>query len=62
MPLVPSIAAVALGIRARRAIDAGDAPIDGRGVATVGVWLGWAGIALCPGLIVPLVLVAGPGG
>jgi hypothetical protein len=62
VPLVPSVAAVILGRHARGTIDASDAPIAGRGVATVGMWLGWAGIALCPALIALLVLVLGPGG
>jgi hypothetical protein len=62
VPLLPSIAAVLLGRHARRAIDVSEAPIDGRGVATVGMWLGWAGVVLSPALIALLVLMVGPGG
>jgi hypothetical protein len=62
MPLVPSVAAVILGRHARRTIDASPAPIAGRGVATAGMWLGWAGVVLTPALIALTVWVLGPAG
>ena len=61
VPLLPSVGAVVLGIHGRRRIDASAEPIAGRGVATVGMALGWAGVVLFPALIALLVLVLGPG-
>jgi hypothetical protein len=43
-PLVPSILAIILGLRARRQIESG--PARGRALAEAGIVLGWAAIAL----------------
>jgi hypothetical protein len=44
-PLVPSVLAIILGLRARRQIESGP-PARGRALAEAGIVLGWAAIAL----------------
>ena len=45
VPLIPSVLAIVLGLRARRQIESGP-PARGLVLAEAGVVLGWAAIAL----------------
>ena len=45
-PLIPSILAVVYGSKARNEIDASGGQIDGRGLATAGLVLGWIGVVI----------------
>lgn len=51
LPLVASVAALACGYAARRAIDASGGARSGRELAVGGIVLGWVGVGLWGGVL-----------
>ena len=55
-PIICSILALIFGYQARREIDASGGRLSGRGNATVGIVLGWIGVALMVAFIVLIII------
>lgn len=55
-PLVFSVLALIFGYRARREIDSSGGRLSGRGNATVGIVLGWIGVALMVAFVVLVII------
>jgi hypothetical protein len=63
-PLIPSILAVVFGNQARAEIEESRGRLDGGGLATAGIVLGWIGIGLCAvaiAFVVVVIIVAAAG-